>query len=162
MQGAGALDHQFTYVLLGYIMDGLFITPGDGADFFEEFVLDLHGGERNVPLQRFVQQQTHAAPVLGDEGQRCVEALSRAVEGNFLPVKLDRAARFIKAHHAVRNAELALTGQTADAEDLAFLHVQRHITHGFARHIDPEVADGQNRFCARMIDDLALCGRQID
>ena len=52
LQGAGALDHQFVDVLLGYIMDGLFITPGDGADFFEEFVLDLHGGERNVPLQR--------------------------------------------------------------------------------------------------------------
>ena len=123
-------------------MDCLFITPGDRSDFFEEFVLNLHGGERNIPLQRFIEQQTYAAPVLGDEGKRCVEALSRAVERNRFAVKLDGAACFIKTHYAVGDAELTLTGKTADAENLALLHIQGHVAHGLARHIDPEITDG--------------------
>ena len=125
-------------------MDGLFVAPCEETHSLQELVLHLHGGERHVPLQRLVQQQTHAAPILGHEGQLGVQALPGAVQRDRLAVELHGAARLVQAHHTVGNTQLALAGQTADAQDLALLHVQIHVADDLAGHIHPQLADGHN------------------
>ena len=150
---SGALDRQLLDVALGHLADGFLVAPfHEAAEIAaKELVLDLHRRERDVPLQRLVQQQTDAAPVLGDEGERGVQALARAVERDVLPVERDAAARVVQAHDPVRDAELALTGQAADAENLALLDVKADVAHRLARHIYPEIADGEDRLLLRVL-----------
>ncbi len=81
--------------------------------------VDLHGGEGDVPVQALVQQQAHAAAVLGDEGHAHAQHGARGVQGHLPAVEADRSAGGEQAHDPVGNAQLALAGQAADAEDLA-------------------------------------------
>ena len=94
-------------------------------------------------------QQTYAAPILRYKGQGGVQTLAGAVEGDLFPVQLHGAARLIEAHDPVRDAELALTGQTANAENFTFLNVEGDVTDRFTGHIHPEVADGHHGFQIR-------------
>lgn len=89
--------------------------------------MDLHGGERHVPLQRLVQQQAHAAAILRHEGQRGVQTLAGTVEGDGLAVEFHGAAGLVQTHDTVGDTQLALTGQTADTQDLALLNVKVHV-----------------------------------
>ena len=50
-------------------------------------LLDLHGREGDVPLQALVEEQAHAAPVLGNEGHAHLEGRARRVQGHGLPVR---------------------------------------------------------------------------
>ena len=52
-------------------MDGFLVPPLNQAAqiILKEFVLDLHGGKRNVPLKCFVKQQSHVPSVLGNKGK---------------------------------------------------------------------------------------------
>ena len=158
---AGALDGELVDVLIRQRVDRLAVTPLDepAQQVLEQFILRLHERERNVPFQRLIQQQTHAAPVLRHERERGAQARLGVVQRDLFTVKLDRAARVVQTHHAVWDAELALTGETADAEDLALAHVQIHVPDDLARHIDPQSADGHNGLCVRQ---LACLGDRRD
>jgi len=48
-----------------------------------------------------------------------------------------------QAHDPVGDAELALAGQPADAEDLPLAHAEAHVPHGLPGHVHPEVLDRQ-------------------
>ena len=62
--------------------------------------------------------------------------------GHFLPVEADRPAGGEQAHDPVGDAELALAGQAADAEDLPFAHGEAHVPDRLPRHVHPEVLHG--------------------
>ena len=74
------------------------------------------------------------------------------VQGELLSKQLHLALRRVQSHHAVRQADFALPGQTADAQNFALEHVQIRALHGFAGHIDHEIADFHG--------DLPLLGRR--
>ena len=77
---AGALDLQLVNIAVGHGADGLFIAPFHKAakQALEKLIVDLHGREGNVPLQRLVEQQAHAAAVLRHKGKLRVEAAAGA------------------------------------------------------------------------------------
>ena len=94
---AGALDLQLVNIAVGHGADGLFIAPLHKAakQALEKLIVDLHGREGNVPLQRLVEQQSHAAAVLRHKGKLRVETAAGRVERNGLAIELDGAARLI-------------------------------------------------------------------
>ena len=125
-------------------MDGFLVPPPDGTVLLQEFVLNLHGGEGHVPLQRFIQQQTHLPPVLRHKGQGGVQALAGVVQGNLLPVKDHGAAGLVETHDAVGDSQLPLAGQAADAQNLTLAHIQGDIAHRLTGHVHPQILDGHN------------------
>ena len=88
---AGALDLQLVNIAVGHGADGLFIAPLHKAakQALEKLIVDLHGREGNVPLQRLVEQQSHAAAVLRHKGKLRVETAAGRVERNGLAIELD-------------------------------------------------------------------------
>ena len=158
--GADAFDFKLVYVALRDLTDGLLVAPFDKAAeiVFQKLVLNLHGREGHVPFQRLVQQQADAAPILRHEGQGRIETFARAVERDLLALEDDLTARLVKAHNPVGDTELALSRETADAEDLAFLDIQAHITNRFARHVHPKPLDGHGSPCVGMIPNLNFGG----
>ena len=80
----------------------------------------------------------------------------RVVEPDRLAEELHVALRVIHAHDAVRNADLALTGQAADAEDLALADVQGDVLDLLARHVHRQMADLERD--RRILRELARVG----
>ena len=72
-----------------------------------------------------------------------MERLPRVVQRGGFAKKLNLARAGINAHHAVGNTDLALTGQTADAEDFAFAHFEGDVAYRLARHIHRQMAELQ-------------------
>ena len=91
--------------------------------------MNLHGRKCNIPLKGFVKKESHTPSVLGNKGQGCIQASSWVVKRNGPAVKFHFTARFAKPHDSVRNAQLALSGQSAYAKNLAFLDIKIHIAH---------------------------------
>ena len=122
----------------------LAVLGGDKGDFVEEIAVDLHGVEGDVVLDGLIEQKAHAAPVLRDHGHAAFQGVGRVVEGQRLPKELDLVGGGgIEAHDAVGDADLALTGQSAHAEDLALAHVEVHALDVLAGHIDDKVLYGK-------------------
>ena len=111
----------------GHLAHGAAVAQRDRAELVQVFALDLHGIEDDVVLDALVQQQAHAAAVLGDHRQARVQRSLGIVQRQLLAEELHLALGGVEAHHAVGQADLALTGQTADADDLALAHVEIHI-----------------------------------
>ena len=117
--------------------------------------MHLHGVEGDVVLDGLIQQQAHAATVLGNHRQARVQRGLGVVQRELLTEELHLALGGVEAHHAVGQADLALSGQTADADDLALAHVQIDALDGLAGHVDPQIAHLQGDGIALVLD-LAL------
>ena len=138
--GTKAADVQIPDHTFRYIAGGLGVLQGEGADVVQVFALDLHGVEDDVVFDGLVQKQSHALAVLRNHGDAGAQCVARRAQLQLFAKQLHLALGGIQAHHAVGDAQLALTGQTADAEDLALEHVKADALHFFTGHVHVQVA----------------------
>ena len=136
-----AADIQFLDDLVGIGANRLAVAQMRAEELFGKIAVDLHRVEYDIVFNRFIQQQAYAAPVLRHDGHAVFERLPRVVQRGFFAKQLDLALARINAHHAVGNADLALSGQAADAEDFALPHFEGNVVDHLARHIHGQMTD---------------------
>ena len=139
---------------LGFPADRLFIAQGgDGLpeqlELLQEIIVHLHCVENHVIGDGLIQQKTHLAAILADHRDAALQRIAGFVQFQRFAAKFHFALGGVQTHHAVRNADLALTRQTADAQNFALVYGERYILDLFAGHADLQMADLHGDFIGK-------------
>ena len=120
------------------------VLGGHKQELAQKFSIDLHGVEGDIVFNGLIQQQSYAAPVLGNHGHAALERIFGVVKGQGRSKQLHLARGGVEAHHTVGNADFALAGQAAHAEDFAFAHLKVDALDLFAGHVHDKVFYGKS------------------